>query len=204
MTHILYTVISVRPKEGIKHMGYDRDNVTGLLLRNDKDCRVKVHAPLPKVSYASIEKNRSLCRTNMCGHYNHSWTCPPNCGSAESCLERIDSYRDCDVIMKTFRDVDFSDTTAVDRMMNGFRDTCREVMIGCRKAGFDVMAFADGPCSYCRECAFTEGKKCRHPDMQVPSVSGYGFDMTDFLKRIGESFGFSKDTVTLYGVILFK
>ena len=183
---------------------YKRDDVTVKLLEKDKDCRVKVHAPLPKVSYASIEKNRSLCRTNLCGHYNHSWTCPPNCGSAEFCLERINSYKDCDVIMKTYRNVDFSDTVAVDKMMNGFRDTCREVMIGCRKAGFDVIAFADGPCSYCKECAFTRGEKCCHPDMQVPSVSGYGFNMTEFLKEIGENFGFSKDTVTLYGVILFK
>ena len=181
-----------------------RDEIISKLLENEKDCSVKTHAPLPDVSYASVEKNRSLCRTNMCGHYNHSWTCPPNCGSAEYCIEKINSYKDCDVIMKRYHNVDFSDTVSVDRMMNGFRDTVRGVMIGCRKKGFDVIAFADGPCSYCRECAFQRGEKCRHPEMQVPSVSGYGFDMTSFLNEIGESFGFSKDTVTLYGVILFR
>ena len=106
--------------------------------------------------------------------------------------------------MKTYRNVDFSDSTAVDRMMNGFRETCRDVMIGCRKAGFDVIAFADGPCSYCKECAFAKGKKCCHPEMQVPSVSGYGIDMTEYMKSIGIEFTFSKDSVTLYGVILFK
>ena len=184
--------------------GYRRDDVTVKLLEKDKDCKVKVHAPLPEISYASIDKNRSLCRTNMCGHYNHSWTCPPNCGSPEYCLNKINSFKDCDVIMKTYRNVDFKDNVAMDKMMNGFRDTCREAMIGCRKAGFDVIAFADGPCSYCKECAFLKGKNCYHPDMQVPSVSGYGFNMTEFLKEIGESFGFSKDSVTLYGVILFK
>ena len=185
-------------------MDCSRENVTAKLLEKDKDCKVKVHAPLPKITYASIEKNRSLYRTNMCGHYNHSWTCPPNCGSAEFCLERIYSYKDCDVVMKTYRNVDFSDNVAVDKMMNGFRDTCREVMIGCRKMGFDVMSFADGPCSYCKECAFIKGKKCYHPDMQVPSVSGYGINMTEYMKSIGIEFSFSKDSVTLYGVILFK
>ena len=181
-----------------------RDDIVTKILNKEDNCSVKVHAPLPKITYASIEKNRSLCRTNMCGHYNHSWTCPPNCGSAEYCLERICSYKDCDVIMKRFCNVDFSDNDSVERMMNGFRDLCRDVMIGCRKEGFDVLAFADGPCSYCEECAFLKGKNCCHPDMQVPSVSGYGFDMTEFLKSIGESFGFSKEYVTLYGVILFR
>ena len=165
---------------------------------------MKTHAKLPNVTYASIAKNRSLCRTNACGHYNHSWTCPPNCGTAEYCLERIHSYKDCDVIMKRYYNIDFSNNDMVEGMMNGFRDTCRDVMIGCRKAGFDVIAFADGPCSYCKECAFKKGEKCYHPDMQVPSVSGYGFDMTSFLSDIGEQFGFSKEFVTLYGVILFR
>ena len=40
--------------------------------------------------------------------------------------------------------------------------------------------------------------------MQVPSVSGYGFNMTEYMKSIGIEFTFSKDSVTLYGVILFK
>ena len=182
----------------------DRDNVIKKLLGNEENCKVKVHAPLPKVTYASIAKNRSLCRTNACGHYNHSWTCPPNCGSAEYCIGRINSFKDCDVIMRRYDNVDFSDAENVENMMNGFRDLCRDVMVGCRKEGFDVIAFADGPCSYCKECAFKKGKDCYHPEMQVPSVSGYGFDMTSFLSEIGESFGFSKDSVTLYGVILFR
>ena len=54
------------------------------------------------------------------------------------------------------------------------------------------------------ECAFVKGKNCYHPDMQVPSVSGYGIDMTSYMKEIGIEFSFSKDSVTLYGVLLFK
>ena len=40
--------------------------------------------------------------------------------------------------------------------------------------------------------------------MQVPSVSGYGIDMTTYMQEIGIEFSFSKDSVTLYGVLLFK
>ena len=58
--------------------------------------------------------------------------------------------------------------------------------------------------SSAEECAFIKGKNCYHPDMQVPSVSGYGIDMTSYMNEIGIEFSFSKNSVTLYGVILFR
>ena len=192
--------------EDMRHMvtKIDRKDIVRTLIKDIGGCDVIVNATMPKVTYASIEKNRMLCRTNKCGNYNTSWTCPPNCGSAEYCIESIGSCKSADIIMKKYENVDFSDKDGLESIMNGFRDICRKVMVGCRKEGFDVMAFADGPCSYCKECAFIKGKACYHPDMQVPSVSGYGFDMTAYMGENGINFGFSKDSVTLYGVILFK
>ena len=181
-----------------------RDTIIGSLIKGEDNCDVRTHVPLPKVTYATVDRNRSLCRTNKCGHYNTSWTCPPNCGSAEYCIDMINSFRDADVIMKKYENVDFSDEKGLEKIMDGFRDLCRKVMTGCRREGFEVMALADGPCKYCKECAFVKGKKCCHPEMQVPSVSGYGLDMTAYMKEIGIEFQFSKDSMTLYGIILFR
>ena len=183
---------------------YDRDNIIRELTKDVSGSTVKNHAPIPNVTYASVEKNRMLCRSNLCGNYNTSWTCPPNCGTSEYCIGRINAYKDADILMVKYDNVDFSDHDGVESIMNGFRDICRNVMTECRKEGFDVLVFADGPCSYCKECAFTKGKNCYFPDKQVPSVSGYGIDMTSYMKEIGVEFTFSKDSVTLYGVILFK
>ncbi len=185
-------------------MANNRDNIVENLVKDVSGCTVKTHVPKPNVTFASVEKNRMLCRSNLCGNYNTSWTCPPNCGSSEYCIERINAYKDADILMVRYDNVDFSDKEKLDGMMNGFRDICRDVMVKCRKEGFDVIAFADGPCSYCKECAFIKGKNCYHPDMQVPSVSGYGIDMTTYMQEIGIEFSFSKDSVTLYGVLLFK
>lgn len=185
-------------------MSFKRDNIIGELVKGYPNTTVKTDLPVPEVTYKSVQKNRMLCRTNMCGHYNSSWTCPPNCGTSEYCIERISSYKLSDVVMRRYDNVDFSNKEMVDGMMNDFRDMCRDIMIKCREQGFDVIAFADGPCSYCEECAFKKGKKCYHPEMQVPSVSGYGIDMTSYLSQIGVKFGFSKDSVTLYGIFLFK
>ena len=190
-------------KEG-ETMAKKRDSIVAELVKDVGGCDVRNHVPIPKVTFASVDKNRSLCRQNTCKNYNTSWTCPPNCGSPEYCINRINSYKDADIIMKKYENMDFSDEEALEDMMNGFRSICRNVMIGCRKEGFDVLVFADGPCKYCKECAFLKGKNCYFPDMQVPSVSGYGIDMTSYMKEIGIEFQFAKDSVTLYGVVLFK
>lgn len=182
----------------------DRDSITQSIIGELDNCRVRTRVPVPRITYKSLGTNRMLCRQNRCGNYNRSWTCPPNCGSEEYCIERVSSYRDADVVIQTFSDVDFSDSAYVERILTEFRETCRKVMIGCREAGFDVMALADGPCSYCKVCAAESGKKCMHPEMQVPSVSGYGVNMTEYIAEIGEKFEFAKDRATFYGIILFR
>jgi hypothetical protein len=40
--------------------------------------------------------------------------------------------------------------------------------------------------------------------MQIPSVSGYGIDMGKYIGSIGETFTFSENKVTLYGIFLFR
>lgn len=180
---------------------------TGLLeeIVGKKDgCRFLHNVPIPQVTVDSIVKNRKTCATNVCKCYDTSWTCPPNCGSEQFCIDRINSYKDADIYARTFSNVDFSDKEQLDSMMNGFRQECRDIMIECRKRGYDMFALADGPCSYCKRCAVKDGKPCYHPEMQVPSVSGYGIDMKSYLAPLGEEFTFEKDSVTLYGVLLFR
>lgn len=182
----------------------NREDIVRKLLEGKDGCRVRPCVKIPEITYNSLNINRCLCRQNRCGNYNKSHTCPPNCGSEEYCIERVNSYKDADVIMRTFDDVDITDADLMIRITGEFSDLCREVMVGCRKAGFDVMALADGPCRYCDECSFLKGKKCPYPDMQVPSVSGYGVDMGRYIPEIGETFSFEKNRVTFYGIILFR
>ena len=182
----------------------DRSGLIESIIGNGREYRVLHNVRIPVVTSETMEKNRSLCMTNKCHCYNSSWTCPPNCGSPEYCMGRIQECRDADIYIRTFRNVDFSDDAAVTAMMDGFRHECREIMTECRKRGYDVFALADGPCKYCERCTVYDGKECPYPEMQVPSVSGYGIDMGAYIPSIGEQFSFSKDSVTLYGVFLYK
>ncbi len=185
-------------------MSFTRGTIIRELTANVPNCRMITGVKVPDVTLDDVVSNRKACEKNLCGHYNTSWTCPPNCGSDEFCMKRFKQYSNADVIAVTYDNVDFSDKESVEKKLSDFQKLSRKIMIGCREHGFDVMTFSEGPCNYCEICAFLDGKKCRNPDMQVPSVSGNGIDMERYLSSIGESFKFEKNRMTLYGVFLFR
>ncbi len=182
----------------------DRSGLILSIVGDRPDVRVINNVKVPVVTEESIAKNRKTCETNVCKCYGTSWTCPPNCGSPEFCIRRISISKDADIYIRKYENVDFNDHAGLDALMDGFRQECREIMVECRARGYNVFALADGPCRYCERCSVLDDKPCPFPEMQVPSVSGYGIDMTSYIGSIGEKFEFSKDSVTLYGIFLFK
>ena len=172
---------------------------------NSEDCRIIPNVHVPDVTLEDIIKFRKICEGNECKNYDTSWTCPPHCGSNEECISKIKGYSYADVYIREFRNVDFKNKEAMEKMMDGFRTECRDILTEMRKDSIDAMAFADGPCRYCGDnCSVKKKKPCPYPEMQVPSVSGYGIDMGKYIESIGESFTFSENKVTLYGIFLFR
>ena len=182
----------------------DRTGLIKGFVEGKKDFRVLHNVSIPIVTSETVAKNRKNCETNVCKCYDTSWTCPPHCGSPEFCIKKISSCKDADVYIRRYENIDFKDEKALESMMDGFRQECREIMLKCRGKGYDVFALADGPCRYCERCSVLDDEPCPFPEMQVPSVSGYGIDMTSYIGSIGEKFEFSKDSVTLYGIFLFR
>lgn len=172
----------------------------------DMDGRRIIHdVPVPKVTKDDILRFRKLCEDNLCGNYKTSWTCPPYCGSTDECMEKIASYRYADVLVHEFCGYDINDEKSMESMMDTFRSECRDIKCKLNEDGADVIAFADGPCRYCGDnCSVKVDKECPYPEKQLPSVSGYGIDMKAYIESLGESFTFSKDRISLYGIFLFK
>ena len=168
-------------------------------------CRVIRKTPIPSVTNDDILRFRKLCEDNLCGNYGTSWTCPPHCGSTDECMSVVASFRYADVLIREFRGYDVNDEKSMEEMMDTFRSECREIKCRLIDDGADVMAFADGPCRYCGDdCSVKKDEKCPFPEKQLPSVSGYGINMKTYIESLGESFGFSEDKITLYGIFLFK
>jgi predicted metal-binding protein len=65
------------------------------------------------------------------------------------------------------------------------------------------MPLADGGCKYCGECSYPNDP-CRFPDQRVSSISCYGILMEEYMKAQNIDFTFEKDSVTLYGLIMYN
>ncbi len=181
-----------------------RDSVLKSLTKDLKNCKIISNVNVPVVTMNDIITNRKLCEKNLCNNYGISWVCPPNCESGESCIEKLSKYSSADVLSVRYENLDFKNVKQIHEIMADFQNLCRDIMIECRKEGFDVLALADGKCNICKKCGVVDKIPCRHPDMVVAPISANGIDMKKYLNSIGEDFVFEKDAATLYGIFLFK
>lgn len=148
-------------------------------------------------------KFRKICETNRCGTYNTSWTCPPAVGPVDECIDAMHGYDDCIIVTKTFEDVDMNDSASLKRMADIHQSGCRRIKHAFMDEGFDVLALTDGACNFCGSCTYPDAP-CRSPEEKVPSVSGYGIDMGEYIPKSGLEFSFEKDRITFYGLMLFR
>ena len=160
-------------------------------------------AKAPRSTLESALKFRKLCETNKCGTYNKSWTCPPGIGKPEDCVKKLEDYDNAVIVTNTFRNLNMDDLEGLKKMMKSHQDLCRDVKEMFQKEGFDELTLTDGACTYCKKCTYPD-KECKHPTKKVPSVSGFGIDMGEYIPSVGLTFEFKNDEATLYGLILFK
>lgn len=156
-------------------------------------------APLPEHSEEDAIRCLNSCKENLCGTYGTNWGCPPGW------TDKMDSLRkryDSALVMEKRFVIDVKDETAVKAAMKEVHTVVRAMVLAMRRAGFECMGFADGECGYCGVCSYPE--PCRFPDQLVPSISSTGTDMKNYFDSIGKEFAFSDDSVTFYGIVMFR
>lgn len=158
-----------------------------------------LETPLPDYSEEDTVKIIGSCEQNLCGNYGTNWGCPPGWTVRMDVLGS--RYESAILMMKRF-EIDIKDGKRLKEAMNEVRSTVRSVVRTLRAGGFDCMGFADGECGYCGICSYPE--PCRFPNQLVPSISSTGTDMSRYLKKIGKTLEFADDSVTFYGVVMFR
>ncbi len=166
-------------------------------------CQVKVIEP-PRSTLHTIKTCRKLCHQNRCGSYGRSWGCPPALGKDDENLEYINHFRHAVLISHRFENVDMKDLEFIEKSAEQHQDLCRRVANAIRKKGIsDVLPVCSGACKYCGECTYPDAP-CKFPEQMVPSVSGFGIIMEDYLQSQNISFKFEDNAFTLYGLVLYR
>ncbi len=158
----------------------------------------------PKPDIHTITTCRRLCRQNRCGSFNRNWGCPPGVGTKEECLGLIQQYSRAVLISHRFENVDFNDLKFIEDRAREHQDVVRKMTHLMRESGFDdLLPLSDGGCKYCGVCSYPD-EACKFPEQMIPSISGFGVIMEEYLGSQGIDFKFEKDAFTLHGLILYR
>ncbi len=160
------------------------------------------------ISAKNIEMNRSfrdVCATNACGMYGKCYMCPPDIGDIEALMSEIKKY-DYALVYQTVTELEDSfDFEGMMEAKKKFYSLAQKI----RKVFFDMnilntLHLGAGGCGVCQKCAKVDNEPCRFPEKALSSLEAYGVNVSATVKNTKMKYINGADTVTYFGMVLFK
>ena len=146
---------------------------------------------------------RKACEQNTCRRFGASHTCPPACGGARECIDRVRAYK-FGLIMQTVHRLedsfDFEGMTAA----KDIHDKTFRAALNAVKAAYpreNLLPLSAGACTICEKCAYP--KPCPHPVDALSSIEAHCIYVNKMLDRVGLKYNNGEATVSYVGVIFF-
>ena len=172
----------------------------------------KIHewAVLPVGGLTFSQELLDCCKTNACGNYNKSWTCPPACGTMEEQREKILSFKDVYVFTTKYN---LEDSFDYEGMTRG-RELHTLLTLEIKKKLGDVpgiqsiSVYGAGSCPICRDkdgketCAFPH--PCPFPEEKIGSIEAAGINVTELSKAAGLTYNNGPNIVTFFSIVLLN
>ncbi|MDO4648952.1 MAG: DUF2284 domain-containing protein [Eubacteriales bacterium] len=146
---------------------------------------------------------RHICKEE-CERYNSTWACPPAVGTIEECKEHIHQYP---------QGIFFSSVAEVSDILN-FEETLttrqehealtNQIEGYLREQGFDVYSLSTESCDICPECAYPQGKPCRHPERMHPCLESHGVMVSELVEQEGMEYTLGGNAILWFSLILFR
>lgn len=176
------------------------------LLDEIKKCDVHEIAEIEVNNIDISVEVRKMCELNHCGLYNKNWQCPPGVGDLDLLKDKVKKYEKAIV---------FSNVTEIEDSYDfeGMIEAGKEHSKKCLKIKEDMnellgdknfMILGAGGCSICDKCTYKENKPCRLPYKAIASMEAYGMDVVSLSKKCNMKYINGVNTVTYFGVVLFK
>ncbi|MDR0503190.1 MAG: DUF2284 domain-containing protein [Treponema sp.] len=141
------------------------------------------------------------CKTNACGNYNKSWTCPPVCESADEQKKKILSHEK--ILVFTTKHV-MEDSFDYEGMTKG-RELHALLTAEVKKKFKGSPVYGAGSCPVCTNingrnvCSFP--KRCRFPKKMIGSIEAAGVNVTELSKAAGIAYNNGPGTVTFFSMV---
>ena len=148
---------------------------------------------------------RDICAGNGCGMYGKCWMCPPDAGEIETLMAQIRTYS-YGLWYQTVRDLedsfDFEGMSEAGRLHVLVSQNIQERIK--KESPTDFLHLSCGGCRLCQRCAKLDGEPCRMPDKALSSLEAYGIDVYQTTKDTDLKYINGPDTVTYFGIVLFR
>lgn len=92
--------------------------------------------------------------------------------------------------MLATRDAHEKLTTEVDRFL--------------KNMGYDTFTLSTESCDICEECAFPQGKPCRHPDRMHPCLESHGVVVSEIVEKEQMEYNLGGNTILWFSMVLFR
>jgi len=176
------------------------------------DISVKLNIPIresaviPSSAIIFSPELLECCKTNVCGNYNKSWTCPPACESFEKQREKILSHKNA-LIFTTVRELE--DSFDYEGMEKG-RMFHSMLTIEIKKRLAGALVFGAGGCPVCSvkdgisektACAYPD--PCLFPEKRIVSIEAAGINVTELSKTAKVTYNNGQNSVTFFSLVLF-
>lgn len=161
--------------------------------------------PVEGMQIVCSESFRDICRGNQCGCYGNCWVCPPEIGETADCIARVKAfprgllYQTIGTLEDSF---DFEGMMASGKYHAQVSSRLQKQLPDLLKKPF--LHLGCGGCHLCDRCAKRDSLPCRHPELALPAMEGFGIDVYNTVRTTSLHYINGANTVTYFGLVLFS
>lgn len=165
------------------------------------DMGFTVAAPLDITTLKPRQDVRAMCSADKCGAYGKNWTCPPLCGTLDTCAQKMYSYSH-GVLLQTVGKLEKAiDTKAYRETEQLYLSLFHQFSEQVRNVYPQALCLGSGGCRICETCAYPQ--PCRFPEKACSSMEGFGLFVTQICRDNGISYHHGERTITYTACVLF-
>ena len=148
---------------------------------------------------------REICLSNSCGMCGKCYMCPPDIGDIDELMSSIKDY-DYALVYQTVSELedsfDFEGMIDAKKAFYPIAQSLRAVFEDMDISR--VLHLGAGGCGVCEKCAKRTNEPCRYPDKAMPSLEGYGVNVSELARAAGMKYINGQNPVTYFGAVLFS
>jgi len=146
---------------------------------------------------------RDMCAADKCHMYNHSWACPPACGSLDEMRARAAGYSR-GILVQTVAQLedgfDFEGMSEAAKRHGQRFSKLRDMLLQEYPGMFPM---GSGGCTNCEKCTYPDAP-CRFPDKAISSMEACGLLVSRVCTDNGMKYNHGKDTLAYTAAFLLE